>query len=317
MILSDTFVRAFERRAGLYGRPGDDCFRLFNAAGDGIDGLTIDLYGDYLLLQLYFDHVFDRAAELLPAIETALVRLPRRPLGLLVKDRRKIDDGDGFTARRSSEIVWGSGPPAGYGVQHNGITVIVDLVRGQHTGLFLDMREIRRALEPCYQGLGHLLNLFSYTAVFSVHALASGAGSAVNVDLSAPALEKARENYHANGLECDDRDFIRGDSFDWLRRFSRRNRHFDFIIFDPPTFSRNKRGNFSVKKDYNAALHAIGSCARGGLVLSTVNADSVSEEEYRSFHPAAWRLVYFANESSDFVYKTKPYLKAGLWRISP
>lgn len=299
----------------MYGSKGDDSFRLFNAAGDGIDGLTVDRYGDYLLVQFYFDHIFNREAELLSAMETAIARLPRRPLGLLVKDRRKINDGDGYTARRSSEIAWGDGPPAGYGVRHNGVTVIVDLVHGQHTGLFLDMREIRRALEQYYPAVERLLNLFSYTAVFSVHALARGVRSAVNVDLSAPALERARENYRANGLDCDDRDFVRGDSFDWLRRFNRKNRRFDLVILDPPTFSRKKQRSFSVKTDYRAALEAIGSCAPGGLALSTVNAYSVSEEKYRSFHPPGWKLVYYANESADYVYKTKPYLKAGLWRI--
>ncbi len=316
MTLPETFIRAFERRAGLYENRLDECFRLFNAGGDGIDGLTIDLYGNYLLVQLYFDGVYDRAAEYLPAIEAAMAGLPRRPLGLLVKDRRKIDDGDGFTVRRSSEIAWGEAPRAGYGVRHNGITVVVDLMHGQHTGLFLDMREIRRALEPYYPAAERLLNLFSYTAVFSVHALRCGARSAVNVDLSGPALGRARENYRANGLNCDDRDFIRGDSFDWLRRFNRNNRRFDLVFFDPPTFARNKQGNFSVKKDYRAALDAIGWCAPGGYVLSTINTASVSGKEYRSFHPPDWELVYYANESADFVYKTRPYLKAGLWKIS-
>ncbi len=315
MTLPETFIRAFERRAGLYKSPGDDCFRLFNALGDGIDGLTIDSYGDYLLVQFYFDHLFNRAAELLSAIEHALARLPGRPRGLLIKDRRKIDDGDGYTARRSSEIVWGDVPPAGYCVFHNGVKVVVDLVHGQHTGLFLDMREIRRALEPYYPAVERMLNLFSYTAVFSVHALVGGVRSAVNVDLSAPVLERARENYRVNGLDCDDRDFIRGDSFDWLRRFNRKSRRFDLVIFDPPTFSRNKQRSFSVKADYRAALDAIGICAPGGLALATVNADSVSEEEYRSFRPPGWQLLYYANESEDYVYKIKPYLKAGLWRI--
>lgn len=315
MPLSPLFIRAFELRVELFDLPDEGCFRLFNAAGDGLDGLTIDLYEDCLLTQLYYDEIHARADEILSALEPAVARLPRSPRALLIKDRRKIDDGDGFTLRRASRTVWGETPPPGYRVLHSGMTVLVDLVHGQHTGLFLDMREIRARLLPFYSGGGSLLNLFAYTGVFSAHALLNGAHSAVNVDLSAAVLERARENYRANGLECDDRDFIRGDSFEWLRRFERKQRHFDMVIFDPPTFSRNRRRSFSVKRDYRAALDAIGTCAPGGIALTTINAESVSEREYRSFHPREWEMMFYSNESSDFVYKTRPYLKAGLWKI--
>ena len=315
MSLSPLFIRAFELRAELFDLSDEGCFRLFNAAGDGLDGLTIDLYEEYLLAQLYYDETHDRADEILSALEPAVARLPRAPRALLVKDRRKIDDGDGYTLRRSSHTVWGETPPPGYRVRHSGMTVLVDLVHGQHTGLFLDMREVRGKLRPFYSGGGRLLNLFAYTGVFSVHSLLNGAHSAVNVDLSAAVLERARENYRANGLECDDRDFVRGDSFEWLRRFGRKERRFDMVIFDPPTFSRNRRRSFSVKRDYRTALDAISTCAPGGMALTTINAESVNEREYRSFHPREWEIVFYCNESSDFVYKTTPYLKAGLWKI--
>ncbi len=315
MSLTPLFIGAFESRAELFGLPDEGCFRLFNASGDGLDGLTVDLYGEYLLAQMYFDETCARAQEIIRAMEPAIARLPRSPLALLVKDRRKLNDGDGFALRRTSETVWGDAPPPQYRVRHAGTTVLVDLLHGQHTGLFLDMREIRGKLRPFYGGAGRFLNLFSYTGIFSVHALLNGALSAVNVDLSAAVLERARRNYRANGLECDDRDFVRGDSFEWLRRFGKKDRLFDMVIFDPPTFSRNRRRSFSVKRDYRAALEAIRSCAPGGMALTTINAESVTEREYRSFHPAGWEPIFYSNESSDFVYKIRPYLKAGLWRI--
>jgi 23S rRNA (cytosine1962-C5)-methyltransferase len=76
---------------------------------------------------------------------------------------------------RKSELLSGVAPPDGYLVRQNGVTVAVDLVEGQHTGIFLDMRTVRRKLLPYYGSVGTMLNLFSYTAVFSVHALLNGA----------------------------------------------------------------------------------------------------------------------------------------------
>jgi 23S rRNA (cytosine1962-C5)-methyltransferase len=160
-----------------------------------------------------------------------------------------------------------------------------------------------------------MLNLFCYTALFSVHALASGVDSAVNVDLAKSVLLKASENYRLNNFSCDDRDFIYGDALEWIKLFNKKNKLFDFAVFDPPTFARNRKKQFSVKRDYMASLEDLDKITRkGGLILTSVNSYSVPEKEYKSYHPYSWQLVMFRNESADFVNRGNPYLKVGLWK---
>jgi len=310
------FSRAVELRSSLFNLTETDCFRVFNAEGDGFDGLTVDYYSGYILLQ-YFNHEAEK--NLKAAVKAALSvyhSVPGGVKGLLVKNRMNISGSDYSEARRS-EIIEGIYPEDGIIVLQNGIKAYADLLNGQSTGVFLDMREVRSLLPGFYKdhGIKTMLNLFCYTGLFSVHALARGVDSAINVDLSRTVLSRARDNYMLNGLECDDRDFIYGDALEWIKLFIKKNQVFDFAVFDPPTFARNRKKQFSVKRDYRASLEKLDQSIRsGGLILTSVNSYSVSEKEYRSYHPDLWQLLMFANESSDFNNRGNPYLKVGLWK---
>ncbi|MGL4368781.1 MAG: hypothetical protein ACRCUT_03800, partial [Spirochaetota bacterium] len=89
----------------------------------------------------------------------------------------------------------------------------------------------------------------------------------------------------------------------------------DFVIFDPPTFSRGKGGGFSVSSDYARYLSLIGQIAAGGHLLSVINTHSVSDDEYFSIHPQRWKNLFFEHEPSDFPAAGDFYLKCGLWKI--
>ena len=255
----EKFDAAFARREELYGDEKTDCFRLFNGEGDGIRDLTIDRYGEYLLLQ-FFSHgvtVDEKGRDIVPHLAgeavAAAATLPGELKGVLVKNRAKIDSPGtvDFVAARRSRVIEGERPPSGYTVQQCGARISVDLIEGQSTGLFLDMREVRQRLESFYGEVkpASMLNLFCYTGIFSVHGLLHGVRSAVNVDLSRAVLKKAMENYRLNGFDPDDRDFIYGDALSWSQRMAKKGRAFDFIVVDPPTFARNRKRTFSVKKD--------------------------------------------------------------------
>lgn len=310
------FSRALELRSALFNLPETDCFRVFNAEGDGFDGLTADFYDGYILLQ-YFNRIAEENIKsIIKAASSVYNTIPGGIKAILLKNRMNIAGNDYSEARRS-EIVEGVYPEDGIIVLQNGIKAYADLVHGQSTGVFLDMREIRSLLPGFYKDheVKTMLNLFCYTGLFSVHALFSGVDSAINVDLSRGVLLKARDNYRLNGLECDDRDFIYGDAIEWIRLFNKKKQIFDFAVFDPPTFARNRKKQFSVKRDYHTSLAKLDfSIRRGGLILTSVNSYSVSEKEYRSYHPDSWQLLMFANESSDFNNRGNPYLKAGLWK---
>jgi 23S rRNA (cytosine1962-C5)-methyltransferase len=315
MDYSSLIPKAFGKRAILFREPPTDCFRLFNSDGDGIPGLCIDRYGEYILASVFSKELWADRIKVLREVEDAARQLPAGIRGLLVKDRRKHSVDDGAPGKFESELFAGSPPSRELVVVQDGIKAGVDLVSGQNTGLFLDMREIRVALKEYYRETDTVLNLFSYTGVFSVHALKYGAGRAVNVDLSKAALQRAMRNYELNGLGWGKGGFLQGDAFDLMRFFCRKGRRFSLVIYDPPTFSRNKTGNFSIKRDYRETLALIGQLAAGGLALTCVNTQSISMKEYRSYHPPEWENIFLKHESSDFPFTRRPYLKAGLWRI--
>ncbi len=315
MDLAPLLAEAFKKRQALFGDPANTCFRLFNGAGDGLDGLAIDWYDGYLLVQYYKSAVAGMTDDLLKGVDAAGSILPGSPAGFLLKNRMKQEDAADISAARTSSLAGGSEPPEGHTVMQNGVRAAVDLVRGQSTGIFLDMREVRDRLTPFYAPDDTMLNLFSYTALFSVHAVRCGITGAVNVDLSRAVLERAKVNYGLNGIRVDERDFIYGDSLEWVRRFRKKGRTFSFVIFDPPTFSRNRQRSFSTRRDYTASLAMLADLAPRGHALTSVNSFSISAEEYRSFHPASWKLEFFANESSDFTRAADAYLKVGLWKI--
>ncbi|HOP63658.1 MAG TPA: class I SAM-dependent methyltransferase [Spirochaetota bacterium] len=309
---------AFERRSVLFDDPQTDCFRLFNSDGDGLEGVTVDFYAGNILIQYFSDKALTFIDNIIKCINSMTGYIPADLKSVLVKDRRVIAGPVDRNSLWKSRLAEGEyDEEEGVTVRQNGTLARADLVNGQNTGIFLDMREIRGELEGFYQdkGIESMINLFSYTALFSVHALMNGVSHAVNVDLSKGVLRRARMNYGLNGLPVDDRDFIYGDSMEWIKIFSRKNTSFDFGIFDPPTFARNRKKNFSVRKDYNDSLEKLQRIVPHGYVLTSINSYSVSEEEYRSCHPAGWELLMFANESADFVNRGKPYLKAGLWKI--
>jgi len=305
--------RAFEKRQYLFKEGLTTCYRLFNMDGDGIRGLTVDRYGEYLLVQFFSDFRDTLEREIVTSIVSAASIFIDPFRGVLLKNRQKVQGSSDYSTVRRSVLLEGDMPPKDYHVVQNGVTVSVDLVEGQNTGLFLDMREVRSDIAHCYSETRQLLNLFCYTGVFSVHALKNGATSALNVDLSKTVLNRARHNYGLNGLDCDDRNFVREDALYMIRRLMKKGPCFDFIIFDPPTFSRNKKRTFSVKRNYGSYLDQVDGLIEKGFILTSINAVSVDRKEYHSCHPPGWELVNFWNESSDFPNRGRPYLKSGLW----
>lgn len=303
--------KAHEKRLSFICPQSDNCYRIINAEGDGIDGVTVDLYGEWILIQFFSEAAEHTARIIAPMCNTVFEGI--NPSGILLKDRTKSSGAD--SGNYTSELVAGQYPPEEHTVLHNGIRAQVDLVNAQNTGIFMDMRNVRDRLVDVYHECAgaKILNLFSYTSLFSVHAIVHGMGSAENVDLSNGVLERAKANYKLNNLIPDDRDFIRYDSIAFLKQAVRKKLKYDLVIIDPPTFSRNKNSSFSVQRDMDTLLSYAGEISTR-YVISAVNCYKVSLAQYRSFHPESWKNIFVEEQSPDFSGAFS-YLKAGLWKI--
>ncbi len=313
MELSSILRRAFHKRRDFFSLEEDTCFRLFNSSADGVEGLTIDLYGEYLLGQSFHDEVKMIEGEVASASVELCTKMGKPVEGVLWKDRTKQQGIPNEKVK--SRLVCGRLPADGYTVKHNGMLLLCELLESQNTGIFMDMRDVRKALVPYYPSFTSMLNLFSYTGAFAVHALLAGVKSCISVDSSKSAHNRAKQNYRLNGLLPHDRDFISGDAETWMKIFKKKKMVFSFIVYDPPTFSRAKGSHFSIRRDFRRHCAMMNELARDGHALTAMNTVSVTKDEYFSFHPKSWKRIFFMNESPDFRFSKDPYLKVSLWQV--
>jgi 23S rRNA (cytosine1962-C5)-methyltransferase len=233
---------ALRRAAGLTPGAGE-AFRLVNAEGDGLSGLTVDLYGPFAVVSVPGRGLLPLGRLLGEAV------LAAGPLGLrggVIKVRGK-DPQD----RSAKDEAIGEAPPDKAVVHELGVPFEVHLRGALNVGLFTDMREHRRGLGR-FVGGRRVLNTFAYTGALSVAAARAGASAVTSVDLSSGVLEWARQNFRLSGLDPGDPRF-RFEVSD-VRRFLERARgdeaRWDTIILDPPTVSAARASQWSMKRDY-------------------------------------------------------------------
>lgn len=300
---------AFLKREAFFALGDDTAFRLFNAEGDGIPGLTVDCYHPCILIQNFRD------TELSPALINSVITEASAVLpgiaAVLLKSRSKVSDGGDAQEQRRSVLIDGHLPEGEHVVRHMGRSFAVDVMEALNTGLFMDMRDVRRSLEPYLDGAS-VLNLFSYTCAFGVHALTGGARFAVNADIASPVLERGKRNYELNALAVNPRDFIRDGAESVIKVCRKRGMRYSLVIIDPPTFAKSRRGSFSVKRDLARLLAGLDGVA--DMVLSAVNTHGFTRHEYEELHPASWQQLFSAHEASDYPAAGEPYLKAALWK---
>jgi 23S rRNA (cytosine1962-C5)-methyltransferase len=243
-----------------------DVYRLVNGDADGLPGVTVDRYGDFAVLLASTDEAERRAPEL----ARQLVELGAR--GVYLKIRRRADARLASPDLAPEEPIAGERSPDRLVVTEHGMRIVVELGRGQSTGLFVDQRENRARIRRASEG-SRVLNLFSYTSSFGVAAALGGAREVVSVDTSALALSRARDNFSENGIDACRHRFERADALAFLARAARRGERFDIVVLDPPSFSSSAGGGaFAVSKGYAAAAKlALAVVAPGGRLLAVTN----------------------------------------------
>ena len=311
MKTQELIKKAFERRLGFFSSE-ETVFRLINGDGDGLYPCTADYYDGFILIQ-DFDGNSGLPAELLKIIPDVCSEYSLPVKGILLKNRGRLSPGDDIEAKRKSIIIDGESPADEIIVRHMGLDISVDIINSQNTGLFFDMRYARSELLKYYADFESMLNLFSYTCVFSLHALKNSVRRAVNVDISKPVLSRGMRNYELNGLTVDSRDFVKGKSSDLIKYYKKKDIHFSLSVIDPPTFARSQKGSFSAERDLSSYLRDLSGLS--DYVFSAVNTFKTDERTFLSMHPENYELVFSANEAEDFPHSGSPYLKTALWKI--
>ena len=215
-------------------RPPTTAYRLVNAEADGLPGLVVDRYGDYLVIQCLTLGI-DRRKEMLVGLLADLLQ----PAGILERSDVDVRGKEGL--RPLVELRHGQEPPAELAIRENGFSFLVDLNHGHKTGFYLDQRDNRATVGQSALMAGReVLNVFAFTGAFGVYAAAAGARAVIHIDSSAPALETAERNMQLNGLDKESNEYIAGDAFEVLRYFREEGRQFDAIILDPPKFAHSQ-----------------------------------------------------------------------------
>lgn len=309
------FRQAKEKRRTYYQDDLTTAFRLFNQEGDGFGGLTVDLYGDYAVFSWYNSYVY----QIRKVISEAFRQVFPEVLGVYEKIRFKALDYE-------SAHVYGQEAPDFFTVLENGVLYQVFMNDGLMTGIFLDQHEVRGSLVDGLAMGKSLLNMFSYTAAFSVAAAMGGASQTTSVDLAKRSRELSQAHFQANEISTDDHRFIVMDVFEYFKYAKRKSLTYDVIVLDPPSFARNKKQTFSVAKDYHKLIsQSLEILNPGGIIIASTNAANVSRQKFteqidKGFAGRSYQILNKYGLPADFAYNKKDessnYLKVISIKVS-
>ena len=309
------FRQAKEKRSAYYQDDLTTAFRLFNQEGDGFGGLTVDLYGDYAVFSWYNSYVY----QIRQTISEAFRQVFPEVLGTYEKIRFKGLDYE-------SAHVYGQEASDFFTVLENGVLYQVFMNDGLMTGIFLDQHEVRGSLVDGLAMGKSLLNMFSYTAAFSVAAAMGGASQTTSVDLAKRSRELSEAHFQANGISTDDHRFIVMDVFEYFKYAKRKDLTYDVIVLDPPSFARNKKQTFSVAKDYHKLIsQSLEILNPGGIIIASTNAANVSRQKFteqidKGFAGRSYQILNKYGLPADFAYNKKDessnYLKVISMKVS-
>jgi 23S rRNA (cytosine1962-C5)-methyltransferase len=212
----------------------ENAFRLINAESDGLPGLVVDKYGEFLVCQFLSAGSEHWKNEIILQLQQTL-----SPAGIYERSDVEVRFKEGLEPRTGT--LWGEPPPDLLQIQEGPCRFLVDIRKGHKTGFYLDQRDNRQALADYAHGRT-VLNCFAYSGGFGIWALRGGADHVTDVESSSAAIELDRRHAEMNGFPSAKVDHLQGDVFQVLREFRNSNRCFDLIVLDPPKFvdSRNQ-----------------------------------------------------------------------------
>lgn len=230
---SQQIQQAYEQRMALGIPHANTAYRLINAESDGLPGVIVDVFGDYLVMQLLTcgaDYWRDTLVKALAE------HIPNQG----IYERSDVDVRKKEGLPPVTGLLHGEMPPSPMLINEQGRQYYVDVFKGHKTGFYLDQRDNRQLLQQYADGKS-VLNCFSYTGGFAMAALKAGAVKVTNIDASQPALDLAQQAASENGFDDQQMENICTDVFQQLRQYRDQGKQFDIVVLDPPKFAENRK----------------------------------------------------------------------------
>ena len=216
------------------------CCRLVFGEADGLPGLTVDRFGNILVVQILSYGMEIRRNYLFPSLIRILKEYGEKIDGIYERSDVAIREREGLPPRKGWIEEMTHPAVTTTEIIENGIRYTVDFENGQKTGFFLDQKYNRRAVAALSHGR-HILDCFTHTGSFALNAAAGGATRVDAVDISETALSMAKSNAGKNGF-TNKIDFIHANVFDYLEALAKTHeKPYDFIILDPPAFTKSRK----------------------------------------------------------------------------
>ena len=285
--------KSIERRKEGIDLNATDSYRLIFSEADELPGLIVDKYQDYLVCQFLTLGIDQRKQIIIDALVKIL-----NPKGIFERSDASARILEGLSV--SSGLLYGSIPTEPILIKENNIHFLVDVNEGQKSGYFLDQRENRAYLANFAKGK-NVLDCFSYSGGFSIHAKNAGAKEVTTVDSSAAAIASVQENYQANQIPFAEENLIVADVFQYLREANSANKHWDMIILDPPKLAPSRKSLPRAERAYkDLNMQALKLMKEGDLLATFSCSASVTLEHFKQI--LAWAAVD-ASKELQFIHE--------------
>lgn len=317
--IDGAFIRGRVRRALDYRRRFADLnsCRLIFAESDGLPAVIADKFGDVIVLQILCLGMERFKGDIVDALAQEL-----SPRGIYERNDVPVRELEGLS--QQTGLLWGEVPDR-VEMQENGVRFLVDVKEGQKTGFFLDQKENRAAIAPFVSGM-RVLDCFTHTGSFALHAARYGAAEVTGVDISEHACACALENARLNGVE-DRVRFECANAFDFLRAHQTAKEQYDVVILDPPAFTKTRSAVEGALRGYKEInLRGMKLTRDGGFFVTCSCSQHVTPDLFRGMLLEAQkdarvqlRQIEWRTQGRDHpILLASPetqYLKCGIFQV--
>jgi len=299
---------ALNERLDLFNDESTTAFRVFNNEGDGIGGMTIDYFDGYYLINWYNYGLYQFRDEIVEALKDSVEYKG-------IYEKRRF--GGKGKYMDYEEFVCGTEASFPIIAKENDVKFAIYFNDGAMVGVFLDQREVRKTIRDKYSEGKTVLNTFSYTGAFSIFAAKGGSIKTTSVDLANRSREKTKEHFQINDLDNEGQDIIVEDVFNYFKYAVKKEKKFDLVILDPPSFAKSKKFKFSASKDYKDLLkNVIKITEDDGVIVASTNCATFNMHTFKEFIDDAF---YESNKGYEIVeeftlptdFKTNEKFKEG------